>query len=75
MRLYNGDKVKVSEDLEGIYQARGWEYNKSVHDQLIGMEGQVVSIEDKYCFDYCFVEFEHFSYNGTLPIQALLKVE
>lgn len=75
MRLYTGDKVKISESLKEIYEARGWEYNPTVHEQLIGREGEVSSIEDKYCFDYCFVKFSHYDYNGTLPIQALIKVD
>lgn len=73
IRLHKGDTVEISEDLKDIYDARGWSYSETSHDQLIGKTGIISSIEDKYCFDYCYVKFEDINYNGTLPVQALIK--
>jgi len=72
-RLYKGDNVIISDNLKEIYSARGWEYNEGVHNNLIGKEALISNIEDKYCYDYCYVLFENIEYNGTLPVQALIK--
>jgi hypothetical protein len=74
-RLYTGDTVQISNNLKEIYEMRGWEYNPTIHENLIGQQGQICSIEDKYCYDYCYVKFQHYDYNGTLPVQALIKIE
>ena len=75
MRLHEGDTVEISENLKSIYEARGWNYIPDVHDKIIGKKGTISSIEDKYCYDYCYVAFEGIDYSGTLPVQALIKFE
>jgi len=73
MRLHEGDTVEISENLKSIYEARGWNYIPESHDKIISKTGTIRSIEDKYCYDYCYVAFEDDDYSGTLPIQALIK--
>jgi len=73
MRLYLGDTVEISENLKEIYSARGWNYIPESHDKIVGKTGIVSSIEDKYCYDYCYVKFKGVEYLGTLPVQALIK--
>ena len=73
MRLQIGDKVEISENLKEIYEARGWTYYPDIHDKLVSKTGTVSNIEDKYCYDYCYVVFDGIDFNGTLPIQSLIK--
>ena len=71
MRLANGVRFKVAENLSEIYDDRGWCYYPEIHDVILGKEGTITSIEPKYLDGYCNVTIDGTTYTGTLPVEGL----
>jgi len=76
--MRNGTKVQIVENLEEVYQMRGWNYIPDAHNLILGKEAIITSVEPKYSNDYIMsVEFTDgkTEYSGTLPVQGVKVIE